>query len=200
MDAKHIKDVFKQLGNSGRHNNSFSCGQFNEMQHLIATALIECDDRISKDNLVWLRQYDQVAKWLCNTEGKGLLLVGNCGVGKTLLGRYVIPAIFLAKLNKIVRWYHSKDSLNLDKAKEMESKRLLSIDDIGSETFASDYGQRRYVIHDIILQAEDLNKTLILTTNLNSEQLTDKYDLRAVDRLLSNFKVVNFGDQASLRR
>ena len=199
MDGRHIKDIIKQLESNQRENTSFSCGTFEEMKYLLSNAFIACDSTITKESFVWLQQYDQVAEWLSDTKGKGLLLTGNCGLGKTLLGRYIIPTIFKSKLNKIVKWYHSKDSLNTKIANDMTWRKLISIDDIGSETFANNYGQKRYVIHDIILQAEDQNKTLILTTNLNSEQLTQKYDLRAVDRLLHNFKVVNLGNRESLR-
>ena len=39
----------------------------------------------------WLPQYDEVAKWLADNQGKSLILLGPPGVGKTSFA--VLPAI-----------------------------------------------------------------------------------------------------------
>ena len=55
------------------------------------TYFIELEGR----ELIWRPEYKKVAEWLTNTRGRGLFMYGNCGLGKSILGRYVIPALFL---------------------------------------------------------------------------------------------------------
>ena len=35
----------------------------------------------------WLPEYDQVAEWLADNHGKGLMCIGDCGRGKTVITR-----------------------------------------------------------------------------------------------------------------
>ena len=42
----------------------------------------------------WLPEYEEVARWLSDNQGKGLLCIGNCGRGKTVITRDVLPLLF----------------------------------------------------------------------------------------------------------
>ena len=33
----------------------------------------------------WLKEYDEIVDWLTDNKGRGLLVYGNCGRGKTLI-------------------------------------------------------------------------------------------------------------------
>ena len=85
---------------------------------------------------VWLPQYDEVSSWLQDNEGKGLLMCGNCGMGKTILGMYVIPSLILALAGKVVKCYNMEDmNRNPDEGK---SKRFVYLDYIGTESVLMD--------------------------------------------------------------
>jgi len=93
--------------------------------------------------LIWLPEYDEVVKWLENSEGKGLFLFGSCGQGKTVLTRYAIPAILL-KYNRIVCNCFDMNAANKNPELVL-SKRIISLDDIGTEDVSNQYGNKRLV-------------------------------------------------------
>ena len=37
------------------------------------------------DSAQWLPCYDEIAAWMTDNQGRGLLCMGNCGLGKTLI-------------------------------------------------------------------------------------------------------------------
>lgn len=144
--------------------------------------------RIAMKNLIgshycWLPEYAQIADWLIDTKGRGLLLYGNNGVGKTIMCRHIIPAIFLKCFRKVISYYDYFD-IN-KKASEIMTKKLVAIDDIGNEEVASSYGNKHWVLPEIIDRAEKHNNLLIITTNLNGDDLLQKYGSRTYDRILA---------------
>lgn len=140
-------------------------------------------------NAVWLDEYEQVAEWLADNKGKGLLCVGNCGRGKTVICQQVLPAIFQ-------HWHHlivntiTATELNY-KFDEFRQYKIVSIDDLGTESMGNDYGTKRFYTQELIDEAERKQKLLIMSTNLNEKELKAKYDIRTIDRLraLSTFVV-----------
>ena len=42
----------------------------------------------------WLPEYDGVVEWLADNQGKGLMCIGDCGRGKTVITRDILPQIF----------------------------------------------------------------------------------------------------------
>ena len=42
----------------------------------------------------WLPEYDEVAEWLADNQGKGLMLIGDCGRGKTIITQQIMPLLF----------------------------------------------------------------------------------------------------------
>ena len=93
------------------------------------------------ENLVWLPEYDKVAEWLEDNHGKGLLLYGSCGRGKSLLTRYAIPALIRAFCQRIVSVVDcGSRQVNID---EILRRKFISLDDIGVEVDRIDYGTRR---------------------------------------------------------
>lgn len=138
----------------------------------------------------WLKEYDEVANWLSDNEGKGLFMFGNCGRGKTLLGRYVIPAILLMHEQKIVNCYNAQE-MNT-KIDEVLKKKIISIDDIGTEEILVQYGNKRLAFLEVIDAVEKEGKLIILTSNLNHEQIIEKYGERTMDRIIATTKRVVF--------
>lgn len=149
------------------------------------------------NDAVWLDEYDRVAEWLTDNKGKGLLCAGNCGRGKTVICQQVIPVIFQYWHKLIVNTITST-GLN-EHFDEFHQYKILSIDDIGKESVANRFGEKRNYMQEIIDEAERKQKLLILSTNDSMDELKNKYDDRTMDRLRALTTVVIFKGE-SLRR
>jgi len=145
----------------------------------------------------WKKEYDEVADWLTNNEGRGLFLWGDCGLGKSLLGRYIIPAILLKYCRKVVSVYNVGEMNG--KINEILTRNLISIDDIGTEEIVNVYGNKRLAFAEIMDSVEKNGKLIIISTNLDKEALIEKYGFRVFDRIISTTKRVKFEGE-SLRR
>ena len=143
----------------------------------------------------WLPEYEEVSEWLTDNKGKGLLLIGDCGRGKTLITTMILP-ILLQRLNRVVNIYDAPD-LNT-KTRDIFEKHIIVIDDLGTESTV-EYGEKRIVFADLIDQAEKRGKLLIVTTNLSSDELSDKYGVKTIDRFFSCCRIIKFSGE-SLRK
>lgn len=151
------------------------------------TLFIEREGR----QLIWLPEYDQVAEWLSDNEGRGLFLYGNCGRGKSLICRYVIPAILLTYCRKVVSVFDVQQ-MNRD-VDLVLSKHIIYIDDIGTEEVSNHYGNRRMAFAEIMDAAEKQNKLVMVSTNLDISGLRAVYGDRVVDRIRSTTRRIVFG-------
>lgn len=150
-----------------------------------------------KVEFVWQPEYEEVVKWLENNEGKGLFLYGDCGRGKSLLSRYVLPAILLKYCRKVVRVYDVQDmNSNID---EVLNKHILSLDDIGTEELSVNYGNKRLAFAEIMDATEKHGKLIIISTNLNKEEIIKRYGERVFERIIATTKRVEFKGK-SLRK
>ena len=111
--------------------------------------------------------------------GRGVLLRGNTGVGKTFLfqslGYRIQPADEIAeiRLADIREW--------LDGRKE---KRMV-IDDLGCERKVVEYGATEEVMRLVIAHRADRAKAVThVTTNLSAEDIGARYGDRTLSRLL----------------
>lgn len=147
--------------------------------------------------LLWLPEYDRVAEWLANNQGRGLFLYGNCGRGKSILCRYVIPAILLKYMRKVVSVYDVQD-MNKD-IDQVLSKHIISLDDIGTEEISMKFGEKRLAFAEVMDAAEKYGKLVIVSTNLSIEELKKRYGDRVVDRIISTMFRVPFNGE-SLRK
>lgn len=138
----------------------------------------------------WLPEYEAVARWLTDNEGRGLFLYGNCGRGKSLLVRYVLPAIILQCCRKVVSVYDVRE-MNAT-PDEVMSKRLIGLDDIGTEEVINHYGNKRLAFAEIMDAVEKQNRLILVSTNLNEQQLRTMYGDRTLDRIKSTTKRVLF--------
>ena len=143
----------------------------------------------------WLPEYEEVSEWLTDNKGKGLLLIGDCGRGKTLITTMILP-ILLHRLNRVVNIYDAPD-LNT-KTRDIFEKHIIVIDDLGTESTV-EYGEKKIVFADLIDQAEKRGKLLIVTTNLSSDELSDKYGVKTIDRFFSCCRIIKFSGE-SLRK
>jgi len=146
---------------------------------------------------IWKPEYNEVSEWLTNTKGRGLFMYGNCGLGKSLLGRFVIPAIMLKYCRKVVSVYSMGEvNKNID---EVLTRPIISIDDVGTEDISNSYGNKRSAFAEIMDEVEKKGKLIIISTNLDNEALTEKYGIRVLERIISTTKRIKFTGE-SLRR
>lgn len=135
----------------------------------------------TRGNAKWLPEYNGVAEWLSDNKGKGLIMFGNCGRGKSLLGWYVLPAILNYWCHKVVTCTNAQDmNANADK---LLDRHIIYIDDIGTESVSVQFGNRRTVFPELVDTAERKGKLLIISTNLTLKEITSRYGERISDRL-----------------
>jgi DNA replication protein DnaC len=139
---------------------------------------------------MWQPEYDEVAKWFGNNQGRGLFLFGDCGRGKSLLSRYVIPAILLKYMKKVVTVYDIQE-MNA-KIDEVMKKHIISLDDIGTEELSVNYGNKRLAFAEIMDSVEKHGKLVIVSTNLKKDAIIERYGERIYDRIISTTYRIEF--------
>ena len=157
--------------------NRFRLGTKDELKEMFVKAFKHYDRTI--DTYKHLPAYDEIIDWLVDTKGRGLMLMGECGLGKSTILNYVIPAIFRTKTNKSLKSISAKDLGSIEKS----ITTFIIIDDLGTESIKNDYGTKIDAVADAISYAEDSSKTLLITTNLSGKSLKERYDERTLDRL-----------------
>lgn len=147
-------------------------------------------DYFTNKQAIWCEQnYRPIVDWMSDNKGRGLLLAGECGLGKTLIGMRILPFILNATCRKIVACYKAQD-LNT-KPDEVLSKHIVYIDDIGTESISNIYGNKRVPFAELCDLAEQKGKLLIISTNYDVIHLAEKYGERTVDRLKATTKYVS---------
>ena len=127
----------------------------------------------------WLPEYEDVAAWLSDNRGKGLMCIGDCGRGKTVITRDILPLLF----EKTIRVSFGDGTTghpvyNYFLAKEMKSRwteiersKIVCIDDVGTEAIAKVFGETHNYFSELVDLCNDRDKLLICSTNLTQVQL-----------------------------
>ncbi len=137
---------------------------------------------------VWYPEYDEVADWLTDNKGKGLLLIGNVGCGKSFLTLNVLTYL-------IWKFYHKnsrpvKASEMNRNAREVLGAWLPVIDDVGVEGMHSDFGDKTWLFSTIVDNCMTTGRLLIANSNLTGKQLMERYSERTIDRLREICKII----------
>jgi DNA replication protein DnaC len=148
-------------------------------------------------NPQWLPEYEQIADWLKDNKGKGLFLFGANGRGKTVLAKAIIPAIILAYYEHFIVAYDATE-IN-DRLEEVLRRRMIVLDDIGTEGVSVNYGERRWAFPEIMDKAEKRGNLVIITSNLDARAIETKYGVRTIERIKTMCKRVLFEGE-SLRK
>ena len=173
-----IEDTFKNADFlQPKVYNRYKLGAREEIKEMFIKSFEYYDRTVEKYE--HLTAYDEIIDWMVDTKGRGLMLMGECGLGKSTILNYVIPAIFRTKTNKILRSVPAKELGAVDRNKAP----FIIIDDLGTESIKNDYGTKIDAVADAISYAEDSSKTLLITTNLTPQALKERYDERTLDRL-----------------
>lgn len=139
-------------------------------------------------------------------KGKGMLLTGRCGCGKTLLMRFMYSVCGHARY-----WYGCSDEDSLWLLDQRQNRNIRDsyaewpfIDDLGTEV-RTEYGRRTDFVADYIRMYHDnayagRGGRMFVTTNLDSNGLLGLYDERVVDRLMDMCVVLKFCGQSHRER
>lgn len=177
----------------------------------------------------WLPEYDAVAEWLSDNQGKGLMCIGDCGRGKTVITRDILSVLFAKTIR--VRFQDGTTGhpvYNYFLAKELKSRwaevercKIICVDDVGTEAIAKVYGETHNYFSELVDLCNDRDKLLICSTNLSQEQLfggvvdeparpdgpthrvvyPQRYDQRILSRLTGNTVRVWFeGEDLRMKR
>lgn len=144
---------------------------------------------IKKTNLI-----QQVISFFENTNGKHLCLLGNCGTGKSLMATKIIPLIFSASFQKIFKIIKACD-LN-DRLQEAKEYPFVVIDDFGTESTAVNFGNKVEAFNEVIDSVEGRKCFFVVTSNLDANQIKQKYGVRTYDRLRGLFKVIQINEKS----
>ena len=145
----------------------------------------------------WQPEYEEVAEWLRDNKGKGLLCMGNCGRGKTVITQRIIPILLRFYHGLVVNTITAND-LN-EHYDEIKQYKIIGIDDVGTESESVKYGERHVYFNEIVDLAERKDKLLILSTNLDGDEIKERYGARTADRLRGLTTQIIFPGE-SLRR
>ncbi|MEI7502739.1 MAG: hypothetical protein WCJ61_05600 [Paludibacter sp.] len=138
----------------------------------------------------WISEYDEVAEWMTDNKGRGLFLYGNCGRGKTMLAKYVIPALLLSECRKVMTYYDISDLK--DRFEELKQKNIFGVDDIGTEEIVVKFGNRTDVFAEIMDLTEKKSKLIVVTSNYQKDELLNRYGRRILDRIIATTTRVCF--------
>jgi hypothetical protein len=156
------------------------------------------------------QDYDTIIEAYSDTVSKpriGMMFVGGVGCGKTMAMKLLATNARFVDLADI----ESQDVLqSFDVFEEgvavnrwwlIYFDRTVILDDLGNEPIKSDYGRKIEVVSNFIMKwycdifkREDKHARLLITTNLSTEQLIQRYGARVIDRLLEMVSPVNFAN------
>lgn len=157
----------------------------------IKQVFIRMDPAITEKKYVHIPEYNSLASYLINTKNKGLLLIGECGTGKSNILKNIIPMVYRMR-DKIVFPVSCYDIHKIDVYETARRRRHLLLDEIGVETNINDYGEKFNPVERLINISEDENKALFATTNLSLQELAERYGKRAYDRISKRCAVIEF--------
>ncbi|MEG2061805.1 MAG: hypothetical protein RRY33_08120 [Alistipes sp.] len=203
-----LQAMQRQGYNPVRAPKVLSWGNHTECANLFKQIMMAVDQSIK--SYKHLPEYDDVIDWMTDTKGKGLLLMGDCGRGKSIITTGVIPFLLTSKgfTAKPIHADFFETPCKADWATEIQKPKNLDylcqcafpiIDELGVEPKINDYGERYEGFTKVINVAEIKLKPLFVSTNLNKEQLLARYDVRTFERLVRLCRKVEFKGE-SLRQ
>lgn len=211
--AKNVRDIINQMIGEDhiklRERWCWSWGDHQECDALFRYVFREVDR--TYDIYEHLPEYDEIIDWMTNTDDKGLMLMGDCGRGKSVILNYVLPVLFRIK-ERLVVAVHAQDMNKPlpDNPRATANVRRLyidyllgsaypMIDELGIEPMINDYGEKFEGFNLVLNAAERYHRPIFITTNLTEEQIYERYGDRTMDRLTHLCRTVHFSGE-SLRK
>ena len=146
--------------------------------------------------------YDGIAGWLTDNKGRGLLVCGAPGLGKSLICQKILPVI-LGNGGRPISSVNAKELH--DRIEDLKRERIVIIDDLGKEP-RKHYGDIDNSFYELCNNAERTGQLLIITTNLSTtpmppthpnahlypDSIMDRYGQDVISRLKATTVVVEF--------
>jgi DNA replication protein DnaC len=186
-----------------RNPNRLSWGDKETCAALFTALFRKLDGSLSVFD--YIPEYDQIVEWMTDTEGRGLLLIGDCGRGKSIIATCLVP-VLLAMKNLYAYPVHSDDlekpypfaasTMGMD-AKMTNLDYLCRcpfpvVDELGVEPLINNYGEKWEGFNRIINAAERYYRPLFISTNLTKQELLHRYGERTLDRLQHLCRIIEF--------
>lgn len=205
-----ISQMIKEKTLDERMPWHWSWGSREYCERLFKTIFMSIDGTI--EQYEHLPEYEDIIDWMTNTGGKGLLLIGDCGRGKSLILNYVLPVLFRMKGSGI-RAVHAQDMYKEHPYQQyygyyqrpatyldlLVKAKYPAVDELGVEGQYNDYGEKTEGFNLILNSAERYLRPVFVSTNLTEEELLNRYGERTLDRLMHLCRTVRFKGE-SLRK
>ena len=146
--------------------------------------------------------FDKAVRAVCAMfeHGRGLFLTGAAGCGKTQLMRAVQRWLNPHTLN----WVYVKEPADIEYMRSRDDdilKTNVYVDDIGCEEIIREYGNVVDVVGDFTQRYHYRGEgRFFATTNLNSEEINQRYGTRMLDRILEMCVVMKFDGKTKRER
>lgn len=179
----------------------------------ILNYLTPCSEtKFAKENALKM-----IVEWKQGSK-ESLLLVGNVGVGKSMLAFSILHELnqeewnkrcMYVSVDKLFRLMYSSIREGNNEYSEntivemLSSVDFLVLDDLGAESGNVDTQKQATEFKSRVLSAiysSRQNKVTITTTNLIGEQVVRMYDKRTADRLINHTKIIKFQNAKSMRK
>lgn len=205
-----ISQMIKEKTLDERMPWHWSWGSREYCERLFKTIFMSIDGTI--EQYEHLPEYEAVIDWMTHTDGKGLLLIGDCGRGKSLILNYVLPVLFRMK-GRGFRAVHAQDMYKEHPYQQyygyyqrpatyldlLVKAKYPAVDELGVEGQYNDYGEKTEGFNLILNSAERYLRPVFVSTNLTEEELLNRYGERTLDRLMHLCRTVRFKGE-SLRK
>ena len=197
----HMCDCLKEFlhFNVKPHPLLFRKGSFEEFNENLFTNESKKGEISPRENILKNKQQSLrfINEFNDSNNNIGLLMSGKVGSGKTFLAAatgkvllkkgYSVVCLTAREFEDAIKNF-SNPSLEEDKQNILNAD-LLILDDLGIET------QSEYVNNEILKLIEykiTYNKKMIITTNLNLNEIREKYKSRIYSRIIGSFKYLKF--------
>ncbi len=170
-------------------NKCFACHFWINADHEFVKMMVQAKMReYLGDEMEWNEEWmEPIVDYLRDNHGRGLVLYGSIGVGKTFMATKVIKDIFGDVHERTISDFPADEMVK--HADEMKVKLLKIIDDVGVEIRPGCYDDNHLSFFGILDYAMRKKQLLIITTNLLpegngiAEGFNNIYGPHAVDRL-----------------
>ena len=154
----------------------------------------------------FIKEYNKCRQFGLDPE-KGILLTGPVGCGKTSLMRlfkYLVPHQREYEIISCRNIVFSCNHLGSKTIEDYGNSGFLCFDDLGIESDGRYYGSNCNVMGEILLSRHELflkhKFRTHLTSNLNSDELEERYGIRVRSRMREMFNLVSFDKGADDKR
>ena len=215
MDHSLMDKFRNALGVQGWQCKRFKIDKFSEADvdnFLLMAYSKEVEDRRSTAILdeATREKIAKAAKWLTGDYKPGLLLYGGVGNGKTTLAKAICRTIGILYdsaystdrkgVCRISALEVAKQASNIEAFTRLKSQELLFIDDLGTEPAnIKSWGNDISPVTELLYSRYDKLQFTLITSNLNDEELQERYGLRIADRMAEMFEKLHYSNRSYRR-